>query len=136
MKRILFSILTFALVAPLCAQIDSQKFLAVEETTQGIGVHPCGDRHEAKLEFVTREAFSLSFESNIDPDLDVKVDSVAGEKRYSIIFITQSREYDSTGRRLTIRVPGFRPYTMPLSLQDKQKFEYTVSDPYSVLRSP
>lgn len=136
MKRILLSFLTLAVAAPIQAQIDSQKFLAVEETTQGIGVHPCGDRHEAKLEFVTREPFSLSFESNIDPDLDVKVDSVSGEKRYSIIFVTQSPEYDYTGRRLTIRVAGFRPYQMPLALQDKQKFEYTVSDPYSVLRSP
>ena len=136
MKRILLSFLTLAVAAPIWAQIDSQKFLAVEETTQGIGVHPCGDRHEAKLEFVTREPFSLSFESNIDPDLDVRVDSVSGEKRYSIIFVTQSPEYDYTGRRLTIRVAGFRPYQMPLALQDKQKFEYTVSDPYSVLRSP
>lgn len=136
MKRISLSLFALAVTTVVWAQIDSQKFLAVEETTQGIGVHPCGDRHEAKLEFVTREAFSLAFESNIDPDLQVQMDSVAGEKRYSIVFVTQSREYDYTGRRLTIRVPGFRPYTMPLALQDKQKFEYTVSDPYSVLRSP
>lgn len=113
-----------------------EKILNVQETTEGIGVHPCGDRHEAMVQFVTSEPFQLAFESTHDNDLDITVDSVAGKKTYSIIFITQAPGQDYSGRRLIIKVAGFQDYRLPLPLQDKQKFEYTVTDPYSKLRSP
>lgn len=116
--------------------IYAQKLLSVEDTTEGIGLHPCGERHEAMIQFVTREPFGLDFESNYDAELDIKVDSVAGAKTYSIIFVTQAPGVDYSGRRVTIKAPGFKNFTLALNLKDKQKFEYTVSDPYSALRSP
>lgn len=122
---------------PLSTQAQDLKILNVEEDTEnGIGVHPCGDRHEAMLQFVTYEPFALGFRSNYDPDLKVEVDSAAGKKTYSIVLVTQAPGVNYDGRRLTILAPGFRPHRMTLNLRDKQKFVYTVSDPYSALRSP
>ncbi|MBR5716793.1 MAG: hypothetical protein IKX59_09430 [Bacteroidales bacterium] len=117
---------------------ENLKLLNVQETTQGFGVYPCGDRHEAMVQFVTHEPFGLTFESTHESQtqLNVTVDSIAGKKTYSIVFVTQEPGRDFSNRRLTIRVPGFQDYRMPLPLKDKQLFEYTVSDPYSVLRSP
>jgi hypothetical protein len=138
MKRILFiAFLTMALTAVVNAQ-ETLKLLNVQETTQGVGVYPCGDRHEAMVQFVTNEPFGLTFESSHDrPDqMRVTLDSIAGRKTYSLVFVTQEPGKDFSNRRLTIRVPGFQDYRIPLPLKDKQLFEYTVSDPYSVLRSP
>ena len=117
---------------------DNLKLLNVQETTSGYGVYPCGDRHEAMVQFVTLEPFDLTFESTHETQsqMNITVDSIAGKKTYSIVFVTQEPGRDYSNRRLTIRVPGFQDYRMPLPLKDKQLFEYTVSDPYSVLRSP
>ncbi len=117
---------------------DNLKLLNVQETTSGYGVYPCGDRHEAMVQFVTLEPFGLTFESTHETQsqMNITVDSIAGKKTYSIVFVTQEPGRDYSNRRLTIRVPGFQDYRMPLPLKDKQLFEYTVSDPYSVLRSP
>lgn len=133
MKKI-FAILTLVLMS--MPAIYAQKLLSVEDTTEGIGLHPCGERHEAMVQFVTREPFGLNFESNYDSELEIALDSVAGTKTYSIIFITQAPGVDYSGRRVTIKAPGFKSFTLALNLKDKQKFEYTVSDPYSALRSP
>lgn len=133
MKKILSLLLFAGFVFGANAQ---EKILNVQETTEGIGVHPCGDRHEALVQFVTSEPFGLEFESTHDNELDVTVDSVAGKKTYSIVFVTQAPGQDYSGRRLIIKAVGFQNYRLPLPLQDKQKFEYTVSDPYSKLRSP
>jgi tetratricopeptide (TPR) repeat protein len=76
------------------------------------------------------------FDSNYDQNLLVDVDSVAGVKSYKIVFVTQAPGVDYSGRRVYIKAPGFNDYILPLNLKDKQKFEYTVSDPYSNLRSP
>ncbi|MBQ0056233.1 MAG: hypothetical protein KBT20_01140 [Bacteroidales bacterium] len=133
MKKI-FSILAAALM--LVPSAYAQKLLSVEETTEGIGIYPCGERHEAMVQFVTHESFGLDFDSNYDSELDIHLDSVAGTKTYSIVFVTQAPGVDYSGRRITIKAPGFKGYTLPLNLKDKQKFEYTVSDPYSALRSP
>lgn len=116
--------------------LAQEKLLSVQETTDGIGVYPCGDRHEALVQFVTSEPFALEFESTHDAELNIAVDSIAGKKTYSIVFVTQSPGMDYSGRRVTIMAPGFEHYRLPLPLRDKQKFEYTVSDPYSALRSP
>lgn len=140
MKNIL-SFATCLLAACCFSSLQAQqtlKLLNVQETTEGVGVYPCGDRHEAMVQFVTHEPFGLTFESTHDrPDqMQISVDSIAGKKTYSIVFVTQEPGKDYSNRRLTIRVPGFQDYRIPLPLKDKQLFEYTVSDPYSVLRSP
>ena len=147
MKRLLASLVASFKVAVVCLSMmsavtlfgqDNLKLLNVQETTSGYGVYPCGDRHEAMVQFVTLEPFGLTFESTHDTQsqMNITVDSIAGKKTYSIVFVTQEPGRDYSNRRLTIRVPGFQDYRMPLPLKDKQLFEYTVSDPYSVLRSP
>lgn len=133
MKKLL---LFFLVCMSSASSVFAQKLLSVEETTEGIGVYPCGDRHEALVVFVCREEFELAFTSNYDQELTIERDSVAGTKSYRIVFVTQAPGVDYSGRRLTIKAPGFKDYTLPLNLKDKQKFEYTVSDPYSALRSP
>jgi len=136
MKKIILSaLLSILSLGGIMAQ-EQLKLLNVQETTVGIGVYPCGDRHEAMVQFVTNEPFALSFESTHDNELDIQIDSVAGKKTYSIVFITQAPGQNYGARRLIIRAPGFQDYRLPLPLQDKQKFEYTISDPYSKLRSP
>lgn len=128
----------FTLIAA-CFMLHAQdlKILNIEEDTEGgIGVYPCGDRHEAMVQFVTSETFALEFRSNYDKELNLSVDSVAGKKTYTIIFVTQAPGVSYEGRRLSVMAPGFRDHTMTLNLRDKQKFVYNVSDPYSALRSP
>lgn len=133
--RKFFSLL-FVLI-PLSAAAQDLKLLNVEEDTEGgIGVYPCGERHEAMVQFVTSEAFGLEFRSNYDKELQVTMDSVAGKKTYSIVFVTQAPGVSYDGRRLTVMAQGFRNHVMTLNLRDKQKFVYNVSDPYSALRSP
>ncbi len=134
MKKVLSILFLFGIMLATFAQ--DLKILNVQETTEGIGVYPCGDRHEALVQFITSEPFDIAFESSHDNELDITVDSIAGKKTYSIVFITQAPGQDYSGRRLVIKVEGFQDYRMPLPLMDKQKFEYTVSDPYSKLRSP
>jgi tetratricopeptide (TPR) repeat protein len=129
-------LLLLCLFFGLCLSAEAQKMLKVEDTTEGIGVYPCGDRHEALVIFRCREAFDLVFDSNYDQNLLIDVDSVAGVKSYKIVFVTQAPGVDYSGRRIYIKAPGFNDYILPLNLKDKQKFEYTVSDPYSNLRSP
>jgi len=125
------------LLLPFCAMAQDLKLLNVEEDTEGgIGVYPCGERHGAMVQFVTSEAFRLEFRSNYDKELQVQMDSVAGKKTYSIVFVTQAPGVSYDGRRLTVMAEGFRNYVMTLNLRDKQKFVYNVSDPYSALRSP
>jgi tetratricopeptide (TPR) repeat protein len=133
MKKLL---LLLCLYLGFCLSAEAQKMLKVEDTTEGIGVYPCGDRHEALVVFRCREAFDLVFDSNYDQELLVDIDSVAGVKSYKIVFVTQAPGVDYSGRRVYIKAPGFNDYILPLNLKDKQKFEYTVSDPYSNLRSP
>ena len=71
---------------PLSTQAQDLKILNVEEDTEnGIGVHPCGDRHEAMLQFVTYEPFALGFRSNYDPDLKVEVADKNEEEKKLII---------------------------------------------------
>lgn len=136
MKKILFAILMLLTASSTIMAQEQLKILNVQETTEGIGVYPCGDRHEALVQFITNEPFELEFESTHDNELDITVDSIAGTKTYSIVFITQAPGQDYSGRRVMIKVAGFQDFRLPLPLQDKQKFEYTVSDPYSKLRSP
>ncbi len=133
--RKLFSLLFILL--PLSVAAQDLKLLNIEEDTEGgIGVYPCGERHEAMVQFVTSEAFGLEFRSNYDKELQVTMDSVAGKKTYSIVFVTQAPGVSYDGRRLTVMAQGFRNHVMTLNLRDKQKFVYNVSDPYSALRSP
>lgn len=125
------------LAACFTLQAQDLKILNVEEDTEGgIGVYPCGDRHEAMVQFITSEPFALEFQSNYDRELNLTVDSIAGKKTYSIIFVTQAPGVSYDGRRLSVMAPGFRNHMMTLNLRDKQKFVYIVSDPYSALRSP
>lgn len=135
MKHLFVFLTLFATCLALQAQ--NLKILnVVEDTEDGIGVYPCGDRHEAMVQFVTNESFALEFRSNYDKELNVTVDSIAGKKTYTIIFVTQAPGVSYDGRRLSVMAPGFRNHIMTLNLRDKQKFVYVVSDPYSALRSP
>ncbi|MBR0037341.1 MAG: hypothetical protein IJP70_06850 [Bacteroidales bacterium] len=136
MENISKKLTLLALLLVAFPTLYAQKLLSVEDTTDGIGVYPCGERKEALVQFVTHESFGLNFESNYDSELNVQLDSVAGSKTYSIVFVTQAPGVDYSGRRVTIKAPGFKDFTMPLNLQAKQKIEFTVSDPYSALRSP
>ena len=137
MKRFALLLLSICTWATQIGFAQDLKILNVEEDTEnGIGVYPCGERHEAMLQFETYESFALEFRWNYDPDLKVQMDSLAGKKTYTIIFVTQAPGVNYDGRRLTIIAPGFRAHRMTLNLRDKQKFIYKVSDPYSALRSP
>lgn len=138
MKRIIIAALSIVAAISGATAQENLKLLNVQETTDGIGVYPCGSRHEAKVVFVTSEPFGLAFESSHDraDQLNIQVDSMAGKKTYSIVFVTQAPGVNYSKRRITIKVPGFQDYRMALPLQDKELFEYTVSDPYSILRSP
>ena len=137
MKRSALLLLSICIGAIQIATAQDLKILNVEEDTEnGIGVYPCGERHEAMLQFETYEPFGLEFRSNYDKELNIQVDSLAGKKTYSIVFVTQAPGVNYDGRRLTIVAPGFRAHRMTLNLRDKQKFIYKVSDPYSALRSP
>lgn len=133
--RKLFSILF--VILPFLVTAQDLKLLNIEEDTEGgIGVYPCGERHEAMVQFVISEPFGLEFRSNYDKELNIQMDSVAGKKTYSIVFVTQAPGVSYDGRRLTVMAKGFRNHVMTLNLRDKQKFIYKVSDPYSALRSP
>lgn len=136
MKRLFLSALIALFGLGIASAQDQEKLMNIQETTEGIGIYPCGDRHEAMVQFVTSDLPPLVFESTHDVELNLTIDSVAGKTTYSIVFITQAPGVDYSGRRLTIKAPGFQDYRMSLPLQDKQKFEYTISDPYSRLRSP
>ena len=91
MKRILSTALAIVACAAIANVQENLKLLNVQETTQGLGVYPCGDRHEAMVQFVTSEPFGLTFESTHDrPDqMQITMDSIAGRKTYSLIFVTQ-----------------------------------------------
>lgn len=137
MMKNFWILLGLVLATMASASAQDLKILNVEEDTEGgIGVYPCGDRHEAMVQFITSESFGLEFRSNYDKDLVATVDSVAGKKTYTLIFVTQAPGVSYEGRRLTVMAPGFRNHMMTLNLRDKQKFIYIVSDPYSALRSP
>ena len=65
MKRTAFLLLTTCIWATQAIFAQDLKILNVEEDTEsGIGVYPCGDRHEAMLQFETYETFGLEFRSN------------------------------------------------------------------------
>lgn len=138
MKEALFSALLLLIGTSAAMSQENLKLLNVQETTEGIGVYPCGDRHEAMVQFVTSEPFGLTFESTHDrpEQMQITVDSIAGKKTYSIVFVTQEPGKDFSNRKLIVRAPGFQEFRLAMPLKDKQMFEYTVSDPYSVLRSP
>lgn len=129
--------MAFILAAGSVLAQENHKILNVQESSEdGIGVYPCGDRHEAMVQFVTSEPFRLEFSSNMDAELALSCDSLAGKKTYSIVFVTQAPGEDFSARKLTVMAPGFQSQRLALPLKDKQKLVFVVSDPYSQLRSP
>lgn len=114
---------------------DMLKDLRVTNITPELSVYPCGDRHEAMVILRCQEPFDLILSSNYDANLDLSVTTEGPEKVYSIIFKTKEEGTSFRGRQLTVVADGFRKHYIPLNLNDKEKLEFLVSDPYSKLRS-
>ena len=111
------------------------KDLRVTNITPELSVYPCGDRHEAMVILRCQEPFDLVLSSNYDANLDLSVTTEGPEKVYSIVFKTKEEGTSFRGRQLTVVADGFRKHYIPLNLNDKEKLEFLVSDPYSKLRS-
>ena len=114
---------------------DQFKNLVITNVTPELSVYPCGDRHEAQVILRCQEPFDLILSSNVDAKLDLSITTEGPEKVYSIVFKTKEEGTSFRGRQLTVAAEGFKKYYIPLNLNDKEKFEYMVTDPYSKLRS-
>ncbi|MBO7050185.1 MAG: tetratricopeptide repeat protein [Bacteroidaceae bacterium] len=137
MIRHIKTILAFSLItvfAGVNAQ-DQLKTLIITNITPELSVYPCGDRHEAQVILRCQEPFDLVLSSNVDAKLDLSITTEGPEKVYSIIFKTREEGTSFKGRQLTVVAEGFKKHYIPLNLNDKEKFEFMVSDPYSKLRS-
>lgn len=136
MKSIKIILTAVALAVVTSGYAQSQlKVLRVTDITPELSVYPCGDRHEAMVVLRCQEPFDLILSSNYDANLDLTVTTEGPEKVYSIVFKTREEGTSFKGRQLTISAEGFQKYYIPLNLNDKEKFEYLVTDPYSKLRS-
>lgn len=130
--------ITALIAATLFLNLNAQnqlKDLRVTNITPELSVYPCGDRHEAMVILRCQEPFDLVLASNYDANLDLSVTTEGPEKVYSIVFKTKEEGTSFRGRQLTIVADGFRKHYIPLNLNDKEKLEFLVSDPYSKLRS-
>lgn len=139
MKKILALLAAVFCMSAAFAQEDLKQLSVEIASSDQIAVYPCGDRHEAQVVISTRENFNLFFESTHDEfgENSVELDSIAGQKIYKIVFVTQRPGMNYDNRILTIKVEGFQDYKLPLySLRDKEVREFVVKDPYSALRSP
>ena len=126
------------MAATLALNVNAQnqlKDLRVTNITPELSVYPCGDRHEAMVILRCQEPFDLVLSSNYDANLDLSVTTEGPEKVYSIVFKTKEEGTSFRGRQLTVVAEGFRKHYIPLNLNDKEKLEFLVSDPYSKLRS-
>ena len=131
------TILTLAVIS-LFASVSAQnqlKNLVVTNITPELSVYPCGDRHEALVILRCQEPFDLVLSSNYDAYLDLSITTEGPEKVYSIVFKTKEEGTSFKGRQLAVVAEGFRKHYIPLNLNDKEKLEFMVSDPYSKLRS-
>lgn len=136
MKSIKIILAAIALTAVSGVYAQSQlKVLRVTDITPELSVYPCGDRHEAMVVLHCQEPFDLTLSSNYDSNLDLTITTEGPEKVYSIVFKTKEEGTSFKGRQLTIVAEGFQKYYIPLNLNDKEKLEYLVTDPYSKLRS-
>ena len=134
--RILLAMAAFAVSTNTFAQRESQlKNLTITNITPELSVYPCGDRHEAQVILRCQEPFDLVLASNYDANLDLSVTQEGPEKVYSIVFKTKEEGTSFKGRQLSIVAEGFKKHYIPLNLNDKEKLEFLVSDPYSKLRS-
>lgn len=136
MKHIRAILVLMAVSLSVNANAQSQlKDLRVTNITPDLSVYPCGDRHEALVILRCQEPFDLVLSSNYDTDLNLSVTTEGPEKVYSIIFKTKEEGTSFRGRQLTVVAEGFKKHYIPLNLNDKEKLEFLVSDPYSKLRS-
>lgn len=135
MKNRFASLSLILLLAATASAQDQQKTLWVEDITPKLSVYPCGDRHEALVVIRCSEPFDLDFSSNVDLELKVDTASEGSEKIYNIVFETRKDGTSFKGRKLGIIAPNFKKYYLSLELNDKEKWEYLVTDPYSRLRS-
>lgn len=134
--RIIMAAAVLAVSMNLTAQNESKlKNLTITNITPELSVYPCGDRHEAQVILRCQEPFDLVFSSNVDANLDLTVTTEGPEKVYSIVFKTKEEGTSFKGRQLSIVAEGFKKHYIALNLNDKEKLEYLVSDPYSKLRS-
>ena len=111
------------------------KDLRVTNITPEFPRYPSGDRHEALVILHCQEPFDLVLSSNYDANLDLSVTTEGPEKLYSIVFKTKEEGTSFKGRQLSIVADGFKKHYIPLNLNDKEKLEFLISDPYSPLRS-
>ena len=132
--RALLALAAITLFTGASAQ-DQLKNLIVTNITPELSVYPCGDRHEAQVIIRCQEPFDLVLSSNYDANLDMTITTEGPEKVYSIIFKTREEGTSFKGRQLSIVAEGFKKHYIPLNLNDKEKLEFMVSDPYSKLRS-
>lgn len=132
--RIILTLAAISLYAGVTAQ-DQFKSLIVTNVTPELSVYPCGDRHEALVILRCQEPFDLVLSSNYDATLDLSITTEGPEKVYSIVFKTKEEGTSFKGRQLSVSAEGFKKHYIPLNLNDKEKLEFMVSDPYSKLRS-
>lgn len=132
--RFLTAVIAASMVLSAGAQ-NQLKDLRVTNITPELSVYPCGDRHEALVVLHCQEPFDLVLSSNYDANLDLSVTTEGPEKLYSIVFKTKEEGTSFKGRQLSIVADGFKKHYIPLNLNDKEKLEFLVSDPYSPLRS-
>lgn len=132
--RVFFTLAAITIFTGVNAQ-DQLKNLIVTNITPELSVYPCGDRHEAQVVIHCQEPFDLVLSSNYDATLDMTITTEGPEKVYSIVFKTKEEGTSFKGRQLTIVAEGFKKHYIPLNLNDKEKLEFMVSDPYSKLRS-
>ena len=134
--RTILATAAMAVTLNLAAQNESQlKNLTITNITPELSVYPCGDRHEAQVILRCQEPFDLVLASNYDANLDLSVTTEGPEKVYSIVFKTKEEGTSFKGRQLSVVAEGFKKHYIPLNLNDKEKLEFLVSDPYSKLRS-
>ena len=129
---LILAALTFSTAVNAQTQL---KTMIVTNVTPDLSVYPCGDRHEAQVIIRCQEPFDLVLSSNYDSNLDLTITTEGPEKVYSIVFKTREEGTSFKGRQLTIAAEGFKKHYIPLNLNDKEKLEFMVSDPYSKLRS-
>lgn len=135
-KKALLAIAAAIASITIGAQNESRlKELIITNITPELSVYPCGDRHEAQVILRCQEPFDLVLASNYDANLDLTITTEGPEKVYSIVFKTKEEGTSFKGRQLTVVAEGFKKQYIPLNLNDKEKLEFLVSDPYSKLRS-
>src|SRR5574344_721516 len=119
--------LLFLFIALFSLNAFSQRTMEIKDASPEGGIYS-GEENEAAVIITCPEQMSpLTFESSMDPYVDVKKqDSINGRIQYTIVFQC-GKKY--RGRTLTIGSNGYTSLIVELELMPKQLKQYDVSDP-------